>query len=329
MAAATSYLDAIRDAQMEEMARDPTVILMGEDVRLNMYGSTGGLFERFGPDRVLDTPMSENAFVGAGVGAAMTGLRPIVDVSMASFLYCAMDQFVSQASKNRYMFGGQRDIPVTYRVGVFYDRSTAAHHADRPYPMFMGVPGLKIIVPSTPSDAKGLLKAAIRENDPVICFEDAACRGRREAMPEGDHVIPLGKGRICRPGTDITLVAIMGAVIAAEAAAEALEAEGVSVEVIDPRCLVPLDRDMILASVEKTGRLVVADPAARTCGAAAEIAAIVAEEAFAALRAPIVRVTAPDIPIPFSKVLEHALYPNKERLMRAARRVMADTRVAR
>ncbi|OJW27945.1 MAG: alpha-ketoacid dehydrogenase subunit beta [Rhodospirillales bacterium 69-11] len=323
MSKLVTYLDAIRIAQHEEMERDSSVIVMGEDIRLNMYGSTGGLFETFGGDRVLDTPMSENGFVGCGVGAAMTGLRPIVDMGMASFLFCAVDQLVSQASKNRYMFGGQRNIPVTYRAALFYNRGGAAHHADRPYPMFMGIPGLKVIVPASPADAKGLLKTAIREDDPVMCFEDSACWPFREEIPEGDHLVPFGKGRIRREGSDVTIVAIAGAVWPAMAAADELAKEGISAEIVDPRTLVPLDRDMILNSVAKTGRLLVADPAARTCGAAAEISAIVAEEAFDALKNPIVRITAPDIPIPFSKVLESPLYPNKGRILAGVRRIIA------
>ena len=175
---ARNYLQAIHEAQWEEMTRDPRVIIMGEDLRRNLFGTSSGLLEEFGPERVRDLPLSENGFVGAAVGAAMTGLRPIVDITIASFMYCAMDQLVNQAAKNRYMFGGQADIPVVYRAAMFYSGAIGAHHADRPYPMFMGVPGLKIIAPSTPADMKGLLKAAIREDDPVLCFRRSGPLGR-------------------------------------------------------------------------------------------------------------------------------------------------------
>jgi pyruvate dehydrogenase E1 component beta subunit len=320
--AVLSYLEAVRAAQADEMARDDTVIVLGEDVRANMYGGTGGLFEQFGPDRVLDTPISESAIVGAGVGAAMTGMRPIVDFGMAGFIYTSVDQIVSQAAKNRYMFGGQKNVPVTFRAMLSYGRGSAAHHADRPYPMFMGIPGLKIIIPSSPADAKGLLRSAIREDDPVMSFEDSACWGTKEDVPDGEVYIPLGKGRIRREGSDVTVVAIAGAVLAAEQAAAELEKEGISIEIIDPRTLVPLDHEIILNSVAKTGRLVIADPAARTCGSAGEIAAIVAEDGFDSLKRPILRVTAPDIPMPFSKIMEEHLYPNKERITKAVKRLI-------
>ena len=315
-----SYLEAINQAQSEEMARDESVIVMGEDVRHALYGSTGGLYDRFGADRVLDTPISEVGFLGAGIGASMTGLRPIVDLGIASFVYVAMDQLVSQAAKSRYMFGGQANLPITIRAGMFYNISSAAHHSDRPYPMLMGVPGLKIIAPASPADAKGLLKSAIRENDPVICFEDAACWAGKEEVPDGDHIIPLGVGRIVQQGTDITLVTIAGARRASQAAAAALAKENISVEVIDPRTLVPLDIDMILASVAKTGRLVIVDPAHRTCSAAAEISALVAEYAFDCLKAPIRRVVTPDIQIPYSPALEKGMYPNEQSIIAAIRK---------
>jgi pyruvate dehydrogenase E1 component beta subunit len=327
MTAPLSYLQAIRDAQIEEMERDPLVIVMGEDIRSNIYGSTGGLFERFGADRVLDTPMSETGFVGCGIGAAMTGLRPIVDMGMASFLYCATDQLVSQAAKNRYLFGGQARLPITIRAGLFYNRSNAGHHADRPYPMFMSVPGLKIIAPASPADAKGLLKSAIREDDPVLCFEDSTCWPCREVVPDGDHLEPIGVGRVRRRGTDATVVAISGAVLAAESAADALSKEGVSVEVIDPRTLVPMDYDLILASVARTGHLVVADPANRTCSAASEIAARAAEAIFDSLKGPVIRVTTPDTHIPFSRAMERQLYPSAERIAWALRKTLGLARL--
>lgn len=317
-----SYLQAVVEAHVEEMRRDARVIVMGEDVRSGVYGATGSLVDEFGPDRVLDTPLSEAGFVGAAAGAAMTGLRPIVDMSVASFMYVAMDQFISQVAKNRYMFGGQANIPVVYRAGMFYAASSGAHHSDRPYPMFMNVPGLKIIAPTTPCDIKGMLKTAIREDDPVLCFEDGTLWSSKGPVPEEEYLIPLGQADVKQRGDDVTVVAIAGGLAHALEAAEQLAVKGVSVEVIDPRSLVPLDTATIFRSVEKTGRVVVVDPAHSTCSAASEIAALIAEEAFWHLRAPIFRVTTPDVQIPFSPSLEKQLYPSAEKIVDAVYRTL-------
>ncbi len=317
-----TYLAAIGAAQQEAMKEDDRVVLIGEDVQSNLYGTAPNFVELFGASRVINTPISEASFSGIGVGAAMTGLRPIVDLTYSTFTYLAMDQLINQAAKNRYMFGGQANIPVVYRSSMFYGSSTAAHHSDRPYPMFMNVAGLKIVTPASPYDAKGLLRTAVRTDDPVMIFEDATLWMRKEDLPDEEYLIPLGVARLVRAGNDVTVVAIAGAVLQAVAAADELKGEGISVEVIDPRTLVPLDRDAILKSVAKTGRLVIADPANRTCGAAAEIAAIVAEEGFSSLRAPIRRITTPDVPIPFSPALEKPLYPNKDKIVAAVRTVL-------
>jgi pyruvate/2-oxoglutarate/acetoin dehydrogenase E1 component len=317
-----SFMEAITRAQREEMARDPTVLLIGEDVRGNIYGKSRGLFAEFGPKRVLDTPISEAAFVGAAIGAAMTGMRPIVDLAIASFVYVSMDQLVSQAAKMRYMFGGQARVPIVVRAGMFYGGGTAAQHSDRPYPLFMHIPGFKVVVPSTPRDASGLLKAAIRDDDPVLFFEDGGLASLRGEVPEDEEVIPLGLAENRREGGDVTIVAIGGSVRHALTAAATLEQEGISADVIDPRTLVPLDVAAILKSVARTRHLVIADPAHRTCGAAAEIAAMVAEEAFADLSGPIVRVTTPQTHIPFSPAMERPLYPNPEKIADAVRRVV-------
>ncbi|MGI3786034.1 MAG: alpha-ketoacid dehydrogenase subunit beta, partial [Janthinobacterium lividum] len=326
-----SYLGAIGAAQREAMDADERVIIMGEDVEANVYGTTGAgksrsdkgdFLQRYGANRIRNTPISEEIIVGAAAGAAMTGLRPVVDLSYSSFLYLAMDQFVNQVAKNRYMFGGQASFPVVFRSAMFYGLNTGAHHSDRPYPMFMNVPGLKIIAPASPSDAKGLLRAAIDSDDPVLSFEACPLWGLKEEVSEEEYRIPLGIGRTVREGDDVTVVAISGSVPEAAAAADALEAEGISVEVFDPRTLVPMDVEGILASVRRTGRLVVADPAHRTCGAAAEVSALVAEHAFAALRAPIVRVTTPDMQIPFSPSLEKQLYPSRTTIAAAVRSVV-------
>lgn len=325
-----SYLGAIGAAQREAMDANEKVIIIGEDVEANVYGTTGGgktrsekgdFVQMYGRDRIRNTPISEEAIVGFAAGAAMTGLRPIVDLSYSSFLYMAMDQFVNQVAKNRYMFGGQASMPVVFRSAMFYGLNTGAHHSDRPYPMFMNVPGLKVMAPSSPSDAKGLLRTAIDIDDPVLTFEACLLWGTKEDVQEEEFWIPFGQARIAREGSDVTVVAISSSVPEALAAAAELESEGLSVEVIDPRTLVPLDTEAILRSVAKTGRLVVAEPAHRTCGAAAEISSIVSEEVFDSLRAPIIRVTAPDMQIPFSPALEKQMYPSKETIGQAIRKV--------
>lgn len=314
-----TYVAGVASAQKEAMMEDESVILIGEDVRANLDGTAPDFASLFGPDRVRNMPISEAGFVGLAVGAAMTGLRPIVDMAFSTFMYLAMDQLVNQAAKNRYMFGGQASVPIVFRAALVYGSSAGAHHSDRPYPMFMNVPGLKVIAPATPTDVKGMLRTAIRCDDPVICFEDANLRTLEEAVPEGEYLIPLGTGRVVREGSDVTVVAIAGAVRLAAAAAQALASEGISVELIDPRTLVPLDTETILKSVAKTGRLVVVDPAHRTCSAASEISATVAEHAFHFLRTGIRRVTTPDIQIPFSPALERSLYPNEEKIIVAVR----------
>jgi acetoin:2,6-dichlorophenolindophenol oxidoreductase subunit beta len=315
----TSYIAAVREALWEEMQRDERVFIMGEDVSPGVLGTTMGFVDEFGIERVRDTPISEAGFLGAAAGAAMVGMRPVVDMMISSFMWVAMDQLVSVIAKSTYMTGGQARMPITIRAALFYGGSTAAQHSDRPMATFMTIPGLKIIAPSNAADAKGLLKAAIRDDNPVLCFEDGTIRGQKAEVPTGDHVVPLGVADIKREGTDVTVVAIAGCVPQALKAAEALAGEGISVEVLDPRTLVPLDRTAILASVAKTGRLVIADVTHRTCGVAAEISATVAEDGFASLKAPIARVTTPDVHIPFSPALEPQMYPNADRIAAAVR----------
>lgn len=318
MAKAT-YLEAIRQAQFEEMQRDPRVFIMGEDLICNVFGTTTGFVEAFGTERVRDTPISENGFIGAGAGAAMVGMRPIVDGTIASFLYPAMDQIASIIAKSRYIYGGQARLPLVIRTCLFYGNSNAAQHSDRPYPMFMNLPGLKIMVPSDPYDMKGMLKAAIRDDDPVLCFEDSTCWMSKADLPDDpDFIIPLGKGDIKREGTDISVIAVAGAVPLALKAAEQLAKEGISLEVVDPRSLVPLDKDLILKSVRKTGRAITVDPAHQTCSAASEIAALIVEKAFDALRGPVLRVATADTHLPFSPAIEKALYPSVDRIVAAA-----------
>ncbi len=323
-----SYRDAIRQAMLEEMRRDPAVVVFCEDARFWTM-PTHGFVDEFGPERVPIMPISEEGFTGAAIGAAMTGLRPIVDYTIANLMYVAWDQIVNHAAKNRYLFGGQASVPIVFRAAMKYANATAAQHSDRPYPQLMNVPGLKIVVPSNPADALGLLKSAIRDDDPVVYFEPLRLWGTKGEVPEGEHLVPLGKAAICREGTDVTVVAIGDAVPAALKAAEVLSGEGVDLEVVDPRTLVPLDKATILDSVAKTGRLVIADPAHKTCGAAAEVAAIVAEEGFASLRAPIVRVVAPDVHPPFSPALEALMYPSPARVIAAVQSVAPAELMAR
>jgi acetoin:2,6-dichlorophenolindophenol oxidoreductase subunit beta len=326
-----SYLGAIGAAQREAMEADQRVIIMGEDVEANVYGTMGGgksradigdFLQMFGSNRIRNTPISEEVMVGAAAGAAMTGLRPIVDLSYSTFLYMGMDQLINQVAKSRYMFGGQAKLPVVFRSAMFYGLSTAAHHSDRPYPMFMNMPGIKIMVPSSPTDAKGLLRTAVDMDDPVLSFEACLLWGTKEDVDEASFHIPFGVARKVREGIDVTIVAISSAVPASVQAAKKLEEEGISCEIIDPRTLVPLDTDAILNAVATTGRLVIADPANRTCGAAAEIAAIVSEHAFDSLRAPIIRVTTPDTHVPFSPAIEKQLYPNALTIAEAVRKTV-------
>lgn len=315
-----TYMDAIVEAQMEEMTRDERVILMGED--LSIYGD-GQLMDSFGAKQVWSTPISENSFSGMAVGAAMTGIRPIVALNIASFMYLASDQIINQAGKLHFMTGGQMKVPAVFRCCTFHNLGVAAQHSDRPYPMFMNAPGLKIIAPSTAVDAKGLLKSAIRDDDPVVFFEDSNLWSSKEMVStDPDFLIPIGKAEVKKEGSDITIVSISGCLKPVLAAAKALESEGISVEVVDPRTLVPLDKETIINSVAKTGRVMVVDSANRTCSAASEIAAVIAEEAFSSLKAPVVRVTTPDVHVASSPILEKQLYPNKDGIVAAVKTLL-------
>ena len=325
--AQTVFMQAINQAISEEMARDENVYIMGEDIRRAVYGATQDLLNDFGEKRVLDTPLSENGFFGAAIGSSLVGMRPIVE-TLTSFMWVGMDQLISQAAKMRYMFGGQATLPVVFRATMFYGGGSAAHHSDRSYPMFMNMPGIKIVVPSNPADMKGLLKSAVRDNDPTIVFEDGTLFGMRGEvpdnadLPQGELIVPFGEAKIVREGTDCTIVAIAGAVNHAVVVADQLAAEGISVEVIDPRTLVPFDKQAVLQSVEKTGRLVIADPAHKVCSAASEIASIVAEEGFWSLQAPIQKVASEQVHIPFSPALEKLVYPDAPKITAAVKRTL-------
>lgn len=315
-----SYMDAIVTAEIEEMQRDERVILMGED--LSIYGD-GKIMTEFGASRVWSTPISENSFTGMAVGAAMTGLRPMVALNIASFMYLACDQIINQAGKLHFMTGGQMKVPAVFRCTLYHNCAIAAQHSDRPYPLFMNAPGLKIIAPSTPADMKGLLKSAIRDDDPVVIFEDTNLwRSRELVSTDLEHLVPIGKADIKRAGSDVTIVSISGCLKPALAAAKELEELGISAEVIDPRTLVPLDKETIIKSVSKTRRLVLVDNANRTCSAASEIAAIVSEEAFESLSKPIQRLTTPDVHVAACPALEKLLYPNKDDIINAVKKIM-------
>ena len=322
--AQTNFIQAINQALAEEMARDPLTFLMGEDVVLGAFGATRGLIDKFGPSRVRNTPISEAGFVGAAVGAAMAGTRPICEVEFASFFYCAFDQVCNQAAKLRYMSGGQARLPITFRAVYGAMGGAAAQHSETVYAQFLSVAGLKLVVPSGPADMKGLLKTAIRDDSPVIVFEHGALGRSREEIPEGEHLVPLGKAAIKREGSDVTVVAIGAMVGKALKAAERLGADGISVEVLDPRTLIPLDEDAILASVAKTNRVVIADEGHLRGGAASDIAALIAEKGFDNLDAPVRRVTSLDVPIPFSPPLEKAAIADDARIESAVRALLGN-----
>ena len=303
----TYFVNAIAEALDQAMAEDERVIVLGEDVDRSTIGATKGLIEKYGANRVRNTPISEATFVGAAVGAAAAGLRPFVDLMFSSFFYVALDQVGNQAARLRYMSGGQVELPLVYFAGTGPSGSAAAQHSENPHPILMHLSGLKVAFPSTPADARGLLLASIRDPNPVVFLLDLMLAGEKGPISEEPYEIPLGSAAVCREGIDVTVVALGSLVPKSLAVAEELEAEGISVEVIDPRTLVPFDWEAVLASVRKTGRIVVADPARRTCGAAAEIAAVVAEGCWDDLRAPPKRVTWEDVPVPFSPVLEEAM----------------------
>jgi pyruvate/2-oxoglutarate/acetoin dehydrogenase E1 component len=314
-----TFIQARLEAVAEEMRRDPTVLLWGEDMRSGLMGLGGPAFvTEFGTERVFDPPVSENAMVGVAVGAATMGYRPIVDLSIANFSTLAFDQIVNQASRIRYLFGGQAKCPLVIHMGMNVAAAGGSQHTDRHYPMLMNVPGLRIVCPSTPRAAKGLWKAAIRDQGPVVIYERNALSTRRDEVPDDDFVIPLGQAEIVQSGDSITLVTIFTRTEVLAAVKVATE-EGISVEVIDPLTLSPLDIDTILASVEKTGRLMIVDIANDTNSAASHIAALVADAGFGSLRAPIKRICTPDVHIPHSRPLESIVFPTKERILRAIR----------
>jgi pyruvate dehydrogenase E1 component beta subunit len=325
------YREALRAALKEEMDRDASVFCIGEGIgeRGGSYKVTEGLLAEFGPARVMDTPLSEAGFVGVGVGAAIGGQRPVVEMLFVDFLLLAMDQVVNQAAKYRFMSGGEGRVPLVVRTQGGAGNSLAAQHSQSLEALYYHIPGLKVVMPATPRDAKGLLKSAIRDDDPVIFIEHKLLYMTDGDVPDDEGPIPLGVADIKREGTDVTLVTWSHMVLKSLQAAEELAAEGISVEVIDLRTLVPMDIDCVLRSVRRTGRLVVAQEAVKRGGVGSDVAAIVAEQAFDSLRAPIVRVAGLNTPVPFNLALEKATVPQPADIAAAVRSVIESTLPAR
>ena len=321
-----TYLEAIREALCEEMRRDPTVFIMGEDVGLHggAFGVTKGLFEEFGPERVRNTPICENTIVGTALGAAMTGLRPVAEIMFADFSALAFDQVVNQAAKVRYMFGGQCKAPLVVRMpqGGLSWKSAGAQHSQSVEAWYVHTPGLVVVSPSTPYDAKGLLKAAIRDDNPVIYLEHKAMYSTKGQVPEEEYVVPLGQADVKRSGKDATVVAAGYMVHFALAAADRLAEEGIEIEIVDPRTLKPLDEETIYTSVRKTNRAVVVQEACKTAGVGAEWGMLIYENCFDWLDAPVVRVTGEDVPIPYANSLEGPVWPRPEDIVRAVNKVL-------
>jgi pyruvate/2-oxoglutarate/acetoin dehydrogenase E1 component len=321
------YTDALNQALREEMARDGDVIVLGEDISVwgdggGVFGVTRGLLDEFGAARVRDTPISEEAFVGTAVGAAVTGLRPVVELMYSDFLTLAMEPLVNQAAKLRYMFGGQAKVPLVLRTNLGASGGKAAQHSQSLETWVAHVPGLKVAMPTTPADAKGMLKTAIRDDNPVIFFEHKLLYFLKGDVPAGDHTVPLGEGTIRRRGRHLTIVATQTMLLKALAVAERLASHGVEIEVIDPRTLVPLDIETILESVSKTNRLLICHEAVEQFGWAGEIAIQVMERAFDDLDGPIVRVCAKNLPVPYSETLEAAVIPNEPEIEQGIRRAL-------
>ena len=312
---------AIREALAEEMRRDPRVFMMGEDIAEagTPFKVLSGLVEEFGTSRVIDTPISEAGITGMGVGVAMTGMRPIVDIMFGDFIGLAMDQIVNQAAKVHYMSGGKLKVPLVVRTTLGATRRTAAQHSQSLHAWVSHIPGLIVVLPSTPYDAKGLLKTAIRDDNPVIFFEDKMMYQLKGPVPEGDYIIPFGVADIKRPGNDITIVATSSMVQIALAAADGLEKLDISAEVIDPRTMYPLDRDTLIESAKKTSRVIVVDEGYERYGVTAEIAAVVADGAFYFLDAPVKRMGAMNVPVPFSPAMEDLTVPTADSVMEVAK----------
>lgn len=322
----TYFIQAMRDGLADAMREDDRVVLFGEDADRSVMGSTRGLVEEFGRKRVRNMPLSEATMVGLGVGAAASGLRPVIDLMVSSFFYITMDQLGNQAAKLRYMSGGQVSLPVVYFAATGGAGSAAAQHSESPHPTFIQQAGLKVVLPSNPADARGLMLSAVRDDNPVVYLQEASLGGTKGPVLETDVAVPLSTAATVREGSDITVVAVGRTVRMALQAAERLEADGISVEVIDPRTLYPWDTETVLNSVGRTGRLVVADTARRSCGFAAEVIATVCTEAFDSLRAQPGRVSPPDVPMPFAPQLEKHISVDSDKLEAAIRQTLDSRR---
>jgi len=321
-----TYLEAIREAMVEEMRRDPKVFVLGEDVGAygGAFGVTQGMHDEFGDMRVVDTPISESAIIGISVGAALRGYRPVAEMQFADFISCGFDQIVNQAATLRYRYGGRAAVPIVVRAPSGGNVGGGLYHSQNPEAWFVHRPGLKVVAPSTPFDAKGLLKAAIRDDNPVVYFEHKYLYRRAKGpVPEGDEVVEIGKAATRREGSDITLLTYGAMVVPSLEAAERLSKDGVEVEVIDLRTLMPFDKAAIFASIDKTNRAVIVHEDVRTLGIGAELSAVIMEERFDSLDAPVVRVTYPDTHCPFSHILEAANLPDADKIADALRRVAA------
>jgi acetoin:2,6-dichlorophenolindophenol oxidoreductase subunit beta len=317
-------IEAINDALAEEMERDPKVVLYGEDVELSILGDVRGLYSQFGPARVRNAPICEATLTGMAVGMAAAGYRPVLHMMFANFLFTGMDAIANQMAKLRLMTGGQMELPITIIASYGAGRSSAAQHSDTPYPALMNLGGINVVTPASAADAKGLLKSAIRDPNPCVFLEPSGRGGDFGEIPDGDHLVALGDAAVLREGGDVTVVAIGRMVKLALKSAEAL-GEAIGVELIDPRTLVPLDMDTVLRSVAKTGRLVIVDEAHECCSAASQIAAVVAERGFHLLRAPIRRVTTPNVAIPYAPNAEAYVLPDESRITEAIHSVVATT----
>ena len=316
-----TYGEALMEAFFEEMRRDSKVFHI-----CGNHGALAALIPEFGEARVRACPISEEAYVGAGIGAAGSGFRPIISPGMMTFAFTAMDQIVNQMAKIHYMFGGQAPFPLVFRASTGGGRSAAAQHSQSPHPMFMNLAGLKLVMPATPYDAKGLMKSAIRDNNPVVFFEDQilAASPTKQEIPDEEYTVPIGIAEVKRHGSDVTVIAISKMVAQALAAAEELAGQGIDVEVVDPRTLVPMDVPALRSSVQKTGRVVIVDEACLTCSAAAEISALITEDpaTFRALKAPPKRVCSPNVPIPYSPIMERFCLPDKDNVIQGIREVL-------
>ncbi len=310
-------IEAVNDALAEEMERDPKVVIYGEDVELSIVGDMRGLHERFGRDRIRNTPICEATLTGMAVGLASAGYRPVLHMMFSNFIYTGMDAIANQMAKLRLMTGGQLELPITIIAGYGGGAANAAQHSDSAYPVLMNLGGINVLTPSTAADAKGLLKTAIRGRNPSFFLEPSGRGGDQGEVPDGEHLVPLGSASVRRAGDDVTLVAVGRMVRPALASAESLAGQGISVEVIDPRTLVPFDATTVLRSVAKTGRLVIVDEARECCSAASQIAALVAEQGFDSLRARIQRVTTPNVAMPYAPNAEARVIPDEARISAA------------